>query len=185
MDELRAFELCPLDGRYSDIKEMLSPYFSEYAYIKYRVFVEIEWLKFLIENNFVECNNNDLNKIQDIYLKFNIDSYKEIKYEESITNHDVKAIEYFIGNKLRASNLTDLVSFVHIGLTSEDINNTAYALMIKEYLNEVYFPKLEEFTNYLEELSNKYKETAFLAHTHGQPATPTTVGKEFKVYNYK
>ena len=185
MNELKAFELCPLDGRYSDIKEMLSPYFSEYAYIKYRVLVEVKWLIYLINKGIVENTNESMSLIEEIYLKFDINSYNDVKKEEIITNHDVKAIEYFIANKLREIGLTNLVSFVHIGLTSEDINNTAYALMIKEFLEKTYFPKLEEFLNYLNDLSVNYKDNVFLAHTHGQPATPTTIGKEFKVYNYR
>lgn len=184
IEELKAFELCPLDGRYSDIKDLVSNYYSEYAYVKYRVFVEIKWLLHLIENKIITFNG-DKTLILDIYEKFDINSYLDVKKEEKITNHDVKAIEYFIDNKLNKLGYRELISFVHIGLTSEDINNTAYALMLKDFLNNVYLIKLKEFLDYLEVLSQEYKDISFLAHTHGQPATPTTIGKEFKVYLYR
>ena len=184
IEELKAFEICPLDGRYSDIKDLVSNYYSEYAYVKYRVFVEIKWLLHLINNNIIPFIG-DKTLILDIYEKFDINSYLDVKKEEKITNHDVKAIEYFIDNKLNELRCSELISFVHIGLTSEDINNTAYALMLKDFLNNVYFVKLKEFLDYLEVLSQEYKDISFLAHTHGQPATPTTIGKEFKVYLYR
>ena len=177
-----ALELCPLDSRYKDIKELLSPYFSEYAYVKYRVFVELKWLSYLIDNEFIKGNKD---KIITIYNNFNLDSFKKFKEEESVTKHDVKAIEYFIDKELKKMHLDNLVSFVHFGLTSEDINNTAYALMIKEFLNNVYYQKINELVTFLKELSDDYKNTSVLAHTHGQPATPTTIGKEFKVYLYR
>lgn len=185
IDELKAKELSPLDGRYADIKELLSSFFSEYAYVKYRVFVEIKWLIYLIENNFLKTTSKDRDKILNIYNTFDIKSYLEVKKEESITNHDVKAIEYYIDKKLKKVGLESVTSFVHFALTSEDINNTAYALMLKDFLSTLYLDKIEEFLNYLKELAEKYKNVAFLAHTHGQPATPTTVGKEFKVYWYR
>ncbi len=185
MEEFEAYELSPLDGRYKDIKELLSPYFSEYAYNKYRLYVEIKWLIYLIEEKIIEDKIDNIDDVYDIYLKFDIDSYNGIKEEEKITNHDVKAIEYFIDKKLKKLKLENLISFVHIGLTSEDINNTAYALMIKDFLYKIYFVKIDEFLDYIKELSKKYKDVSVLAHTHGQPATPTTIGKEFKVYWYR
>ncbi len=185
MEEYKAMELCPLDGRYYDIKDSLSPYFSEYAYVKYRVLVEIRWLSYLISEGIVEGTNKDIKRILEISNGFNIDSFNGVKEEERITNHDVKAIEYFIDKKLKEIGLEELVSFVHIGLTSEDVNNTAYALMMNDFLNKVYCPRMEEFIGKIDELSNEYKDIAFLAHTHGQPATPSTVGKEFKVYSYR
>ena len=184
MEEYKAMELCPLDGRYYDIKDLLSPYFSEYAYVKYRTIVEVKWLCYLIKEGIVEWKK-DTKKILDIGVNFDIDSFNRVKEEESITNHDVKAIEYFIDKKLKELGYDELVSFVHIGLTSEDINNTAYALMMKDFLNKAYYPKLDEFIKKINVLSKEYKDVAFLAHTHGQPATPTTIGKEFKVYSYR
>ncbi len=184
-----SFTLCPLDGRYSKIKDALGEYFSEYALVKYRVFVEIQWLKFLIEN--VECDvlsQFDLGKLPEIELiasEFNYDTFKRIKEIESITRHDVKAVEYYIDERLEALNLRDLQSFVHIGCTSEDINNTSYACMIKHGLNEVWLPKAKELVQMMNEWAMTHKNDAMLAHTHGQPATPTTIGKEFKVYAYR
>lgn len=179
-----AFELCPLDGRYSDIKELMSPYFSEYAYFQKRVFVEIEWLLYLIDTKVVNYKG-DISKIKEISSKYDMNTYLEIKKQENITKHDVKAVEYFIDEKLKENNLSDLVSYVHFTLTSEDVNNVAYALMIKEFLNEVYYSKVEELLNYFSILSKKYKNISVLAHTHGQPATPTTFKKEFNVYIYR
>ena len=179
-----AFELCPLDGRYKDIKELVSPYFAEYTYFQKRVFVEIQWLLYLIKTDVVNYKG-DVFKIEEISSKYDLNSYLEIKKYENITKHDVKAVEYFIDQKLKESNLTELISYVHFTLTSEDINNVSYALMIKQFLNEVYYPKIEKLLNYLIILSKKYKNTVVLAHTHGQPATPTTFGKEFKVYIYR
>lgn len=185
MEDLKSFELCPLDGRYDDIKELVSPFFSEYAYMKYRVYVEIKWLTYLIKKKVIETDEKVINNIVDIYNNFSIFDYNLIKEEEKKTNHDVKAIEYYIDKKLKTLNLEYLLSFVHIGLTSEDVNNSAYALMLKKFFNEVYFSKIKDFLDYLKTLSQKYKKTVFLAHTHGQPATPTTIGKEFKVYWYR
>jgi len=177
-----SLELCPLDARYVDIQEMLSPYFSEYAYVKYRVFVEIKWLIYLIDNKFT---SGDTKKITGIYDNFNLDSFKKIKEIEMKTKHDVKAIEYFIDESLENLGLSNLKSFVHFGLTSEDINNTAYALMIKDFLNNIYYLKIGELLDYLKLISKEYKKVSILSHTHGQPATPTTLGKEFKIYIYR
>lgn len=185
MEELKAFELCPLDGRYSDIKDKLSLYFSEYAYMKYRTFVEIEWLIYLYSKKVANISNSEYETIKDIYSNFDIQTYQKIKEEEKITNHDVKAIEYFIDKKLKECNLNRFIPFVHFGLTSEDINNTAYALMIKDFLNNCYYKDLNNIIKEIKEKMLLYKKIPFLAHTHGQPATPTTVGKEFKVYYYR
>lgn len=177
-----AYLICPLDGRYNDIQELLSFHFSEYAYIKYRVYVEIKWLIYLINNNFVK---GEINEVLKIYNEFNLESFKKIKEEEKITKHDVKAIEYFIDKELININSENLISFVHLGLTSEDINNTAYALMIKDFLNDIYYNYLFKFLNNLNKLIGENENIAMLAHTHGQAATPTTIGKEFKIYVYR
>ncbi len=176
-------ELCPLDGRYSFIKKELSSYFSEYAYMKYRVYVEIKWLVYLVNNKLINCK--DISLIENIYKTYNDKSYLEIKEIEKVTKHDVKAVEYFIDNKLKDLKLDNLISFVHFGLTSEDINNTSYALMIKDYLNNCYYNEINNLLNCLKKISKEYKNIVVLAHTHGQPATPTTIGKEFKVYIYR
>lgn len=187
--EFECLTLCPLDGRYSGIKEALGEYFSEYALVKYRVHVEIQWLKFLIENIHTEKLNQfdkaNLPKIEAIASNFNYDAFKRIKEIESTTRHDVKAVEYYIGEQLKALGFSDLISFVHIGCTSEDINNTSYACMIKNGLHDVWLPKATAFAEMIDKWAVEHKDDAMLAHTHGQPATPTTIGKEFKVYAYR
>jgi len=186
------FALGPLDGRYSNIGEKLAPYFSEYALMKNRVKVEVFWLKFLLEN----INGSDildaeffdahrLPKIMAIYTDFSDDSYVRIKEIESVTNHDVKAVELFVAEELKKIGMDSLVSFVHIGCTSEDINNSSYANMISTAISEVWIPKAEQLIDKISEIAIDYANTAMLAHTHGQPATPTTVGKEMLVYSYR
>ncbi len=187
--EFESMTLCPLDGRYSGIKDALGEYFSEYALVKYRVFVEIQWLKFLIENVETEVlsrfDKAEMSKIESISDEFNYDSFNKIKEIEATTRHDVKAVEYFIGQQLKDMGYDYLISFVHIGCTSEDINNTSYACMIKHGLKDVWLKKAKEVANTLDQWANEHSEDAMLAHTHGQPATPTTIGKEFKVYAYR
>lgn len=187
--EFESMTICPLDGRYSAVKDALSEYFSEYALVKYRVFVEIQWLKFLIENVESEIlakfDKAEMSKIEAISKEFNYDSFKAIKDIEAVTRHDVKAVEYFIGNALKEMGYDYLVSFVHIGCTSEDINNTSYACMLKYGLAEVWLPRAKELADIIDQWAVENKDVAMLAHTHGQPATPTTIGKEFKVYAYR
>lgn len=187
--EFECYTLSPLDGRYGYIKDQLKDYFSEYALVKYRVFVEIQWLKYLIEN--VECdvlsqfNKEDLPKVEAISNTFDYTAFAKIKEIEQTTRHDVKAVEYYIDGQLREMGLDFLQSFVHIGCTSEDINNTSYACMIKNGLADVWLKAAHEFADIVDGLASKYQDVAMLAHTHGQPATPTTIGKEFKVYAYR
>lgn len=187
--EFECLTLCPLDGRYSSVKDALGEYFSEYALVKYRVFVEIQWLKFLIENVesdvLAKFNHNDMDKLTAISSEFNYDSFARIKEIENTTRHDVKAVEYFIDEKVDALGFGYLQSFVHIGCTSEDINNTSYACMLKYGLKDVWLPKAKEFAATIDKWAIEHKDDAMLAHTHGQPATPTTIGKEFKVYAYR
>lgn len=176
--------LGPLDGRYSEIKDKLSPYFSEYALTKNRVWVEINWLLFLIDT-LEELKNTDKEKIESIYNGFSEEDYFKVKEIEDITKHDVKAVELFVGEKLKQNNLSDLISFVHIGCTSEDINNTAYANMIKSAIREVWKPIADKLIEKISVIAEEYKSVPMLAHTHGQPATPTTVGKEFAVFIHR
>lgn len=187
--EFECLTLCPLDGRYSSVKDALGEYFSEYALVKYRVFVEIQWLKFLIENVesdvLAKFDHNDMDKLTAISSEFNYDSFARIKEIENTTRHDVKAVEYFIDEKVDALGFGYLQSFVHIGCTSEDINNTSYACMLKYGLKDVWLPKAKEFAATIDKWAIEHKDDAMLAHTHGQPATPTTIGKEFKVYAYR
>lgn len=187
--EFESLTLCPLDGRYSGIKDALGEYFSEYALVKYRVFVEIQWLKFLIENVdsdvLAQFDRQNMPQIEAISQQFNYDSFKRIKEIESVTRHDVKAVEYFIDEKIKELGYDYLQSFVHIGCTSEDINNTSYACMLRDGLNNVWLKKAKQFASTIDEWAVKHQSDAMLAHTHGQPATPTTIGKEFKVYAYR
>lgn len=184
------FALGPLDGRYSQIGEKLAPYFSEYALVKNRVKVEVYWLKFLLEN----VNGSDildafdigrLPEIMAIYTDFSDASYVRVKEIESVTNHDVKSVELFVAEKLKEIGMNSLVSFVHIGCTSEDITNPSYANMISTALKEVWIPAAEQLIDKISEIAINHANTAMLAHTHGQPATPTTVGKEMTVYSYR
>ena len=187
--EFECLTLCPLDGRYSGVKDALGEYFSEYALVKYRVFVEIQWLKFLIENVesdvLAKFDLQDMVKLTTISSEFNYDSFARIKEIENTTRHDVKAVEYFIDEKVDALGFGYLQSFVHIGCTSEDINNTSYACMLKYGLKDVWLPKAKEFAAIIDKWAEEHSNDAMLAHTHGQPATPTTIGKEFKVYAYR
>lgn len=182
--------LGPLDGRYSQIGEKLAPYFSEYALVKNRVKVEVYWLKFLLENvngsDILDAFDIDrLPEIMAIYTDFSDASYVRVKEIESVTNHDVKSVELFVAEKLKEMGMDSLVSFVHIGCTSEDITNPSYANMISTALKEVWIPAAEQLIDKISEIAINHANTAMLAHTHGQPATPTTIGKEMTVYSYR
>ena len=184
------FALGPLDGRYSQIGEKLAPYFSEYALVKNRVKVEVFWLKFLLENvngsDILDAFDIDrLPEVMAIYTNFSDDSYVRVKEIESVTNHDVKSVELFVAEKLKEMGMDSLISFVHIGCTSEDITNPSYANMISSALRDVWIPSAEQLIEKISELAINTADTAMLAHTHGQPATPTTVGKEMMVYVYR
>ena len=185
MNEL--LNISPIDGRYKNKVKDLENYFSEYALIKYRLFIEISWLLFIVKEKIVDdrINSNEEKKINSIFEKFNFDEAHRVKKIESTTKHDVKAIEYYLQEKFKELKLERLIPYIHITLTSEDVNNTSYNLMIKDALNEVYFKELDCLINIIEELSSEYKSVPMLGHTHGQIATPTTVGKEFKVFSYR
>ena len=185
-----AYALGPLDGRYAKVGQKLSPYFSEYALVKNRVKVEVYWLWFLLGNikgpkDFYNFDRNKIDDILNIFNDFNMDSYVRVKEIEAVTNHDVKAVELFVAEKLQEMGLESLVSFVHIGCTSEDINNTSYANMISSAISEVWIPAAEKLISLMHSFAVNYDLLSMLAHTHGQPATPTTVGKEFAVYVYR
>ena len=183
MDNLLA--ISPVDGRYAGITESLNPYFSEFALIKYRVLVEIEWLKYFLPIINVDISNDDLEKMKSIINNFNENEAKLVKEIEATTKHDVKAVEYYIRNKFENLNLSQLSSYIHFACTSEDINNLAYNLMLKNGLENVFIPQATDLINIVKEQANIDKNIPMLAHTHGQPATPTTVGKEFAVFVYR
>ena len=177
--------ISPIDGRYTLKTEKLSEFFSEKALIKYRVLVEIEYFISLTEINLPQLKNWNpkINKsVRDIYKKFNDNDAIEVKEIENTTNHDVKAVEYFIKKKFKLLHLEEFSEYIHFGLTSQDINNTAIPLSIKEALEKVYKPNLTDLINLLQEKSIEYSKIAMLARTHGQPASPTRLGKEIEVF---
>lgn len=180
--------ISPLDGRYAAIGQKLAPYFSEYALVKNRVKVEVKWLEFLvreIKDIWSGYSWPNIKNIKSIYEDFDDSSYIRVKEIEAVTNHDVKAVEIFVDEKLKEMGLEKLISFVHIGCTSEDITNPSYANMIASALKEVWVPAAEELIYEISKIAVEHADTAMLAHTHGQPATPTTVGKEMTVYVYR
>ncbi|MBP9578190.1 MAG: adenylosuccinate lyase [Parabacteroides sp.] len=180
--------ISPVDGRYRNKVEGLAAYFSEYALIKYRVQVEIEYFitlaEFLPQLNTLTSSSikEDLRKI---YKEFSLEDASRIKDIESTTNHDVKAVEYFIKEKFDLLSLQDYKEFIHFGLTSQDINNTSVPLSVKDALTEVYYPSLQEVIDLLERYANEWMEIPMLAKTHGQPASPTRLGKEIMVFVYR
>ena len=178
----------PIDGRYHSKTESLSAYFSELALIRYRVRVEIEYFIAICELPLPQLAGIDkcmFDKLRQIYINFSETDAARIKEIESVTNHDVKAVEYFIKEKFDCLGLEEYKEFIHFGLTSQDINNTAVPLSIKEALIEVYIPMLEEIVTLLNSYAEEWKEIPMLAKTHGQPASPTRLGKEVRVFTYR
>ena len=177
--------ITPIDGRYYNSSKDLSNYFSEFALIKYRVLVEVEYFIALSESGISQLSHFDgsLNdKLRDIYLNFSQEDAQWIKDTEKVTNHDVKAVEYFLKNEFEKLGLHDSLEFIHFGLTSQDINNTAIPHSWKDALKEVYQPAIQELIDELKKLSAEWENVSMLARTHGQPASPTRLGKEIKVF---
>ncbi len=180
--------ISPVDGRYRNKAENLAAYFSEYALIKYRVQVEIEYFitlsEFLPQLRALTTGENK-EALRKIYREFSVEDATRIKEIESVTNHDVKAVEYFIKEKFDLLSLQEYKEFIHFGLTSQDINNTSVPLSIKDALNEVYFPGLQEVIDMLKKYAEDWADVPMLAKTHGQPASPTRLGKEVMVFVYR
>ncbi|WP_156305944.1 adenylosuccinate lyase [Sphingobacterium endophyticum] len=177
--------ITPIDGRYYNSTKDLSNYFSEFALIKYRVLVEVEYFIALSESGIPQLAHFDgsLNdKLRDIYRNFSLEDAQWIKDTEKVTNHDVKAVEYFLKNEFEKLGLSDSLEFIHFGLTSQDINNTAIPYSWKDALKEVYQPAIKELVDELKKLSSDWENVPMLARTHGQPASPTRLGKEIKVF---
>ncbi len=177
--------ISPVDGRYHGATKELSAYFSEYALIKYRVYVEIEYFIALAESGIPQLAHFDgsLNgKLRAIHENFDLEDARWIKDKERETNHDVKAVEYFLKDRFEGLGISDSVEFIHFGLTSQDINNTAIPLSWKDALQEQFLPQLIGVVESLESLANDWSDVALLARTHGQPASPTRLGKEIKVF---
>lgn len=175
----------PIDGRYRNKTEELSGYFSEFALIRYRVQVEIEYFIALCElplPQLREINPTIFGKLRDIYANFSEEDAAYIKNTENITNHDVKAVEYFVKEKFDRLELDNYKEFIHFGLTSQDINNTSVPLSVREALNNTYFPMLLKVISTLKNYANEWKDVPMLARTHGQPASPTRLGKEIGVF---
>lgn len=177
--------ISPVDGRYRLTTQNLSNYFSESALIKYRVFVEVEYFIALCNIGLPGLTAFDQTKfeaLRSIYQKFSETDAQEVKDTEKVTNHDVKAVEYFIKKKFDNLGLSEYKEFIHFGLTSQDINNTAIPYTFKLALEEVYYPGIQQLIAKIAELAESWKEVPLLAHTHGQPASPTKLGKEFMVF---
>lgn len=176
--------ISPIDGRYFGTLKVLSPYFSEFGLIRYRVRIELEYLLALSTvlpelKNFPDGKDAQVRKI---YENFSEEDARTVKEIEKTTNHDVKAVEYFVKQKLESMGWTTVKEFIHFGLTSQDINNTAIPLSLKEFIVEEYEPVLNEMTTLLEEFSKEWRDISMLARTHGQPASPTRLGKEMAVF---
>jgi adenylosuccinate lyase len=180
--------ISPVDGRYRSKAENLASYFSEFALIKYRVRVEIEY--FIALSEFLPqlrefMTDEEKESLRGIYRSFSIEDAERVKEIESVTNHDVKAVEYFLKEKFDAMGIGENKEFIHFGLTSQDINNTSVPLSLKDALNEVYYPGLEEVLGVLRNYAEEWKDIPMLAKTHGQPASPTRLGKEIMVFVYR
>lgn len=177
--------ISPIDGRYADKTNELADYFSEYALIRYRVFVEIQYFIALCQYGLPQLSAFEEDKIDElnaIFERFNMSDAEQIKAIERTTNHDVKAVEYFLKERFDAHGLHELREFVHFGLTSQDINNTATPLLFKTALEEVFYPRLQQVRDTLEQMAQDWARVPMLARTHGQPASPTLLGKEFQVF---
>ena len=185
MDINTLFSISPVDGRYRKMTEKVADYFSEYAYIKYRVKVEIEWLKYILKSEICNISKEIVENVDKIYDTFDMISAMRVKEIEKITNHDVKAIEYYIKEEMDKINFSKYKNFVHFGCTSEDINNIAYALMCKEFRDKILAHDMKELISKVKKKAIEYKDVSMLAHTHGQPATPTTVGKELAIFVHR
>lgn len=177
--------ITPVDGRYASKTAELTHYFSEFALIKYRVRVEIEYFIALCETGVEQLSGVDsdlFEPLRDIYRNFQTEDAQKIKDIEKVTNHDVKAVEYFIKEQFEGLSLSQYKEFIHFGLTSQDINNTSVPLSIKDALNELIYPQLEALIDAIDASATAWDHIPLLARTHGQPASPTTLGKEFKVF---
>ncbi|WP_232826050.1 adenylosuccinate lyase [Chitinophaga alhagiae] len=174
--------ISPVDGRYRGQLEELAPYFSEFALIRYRVQVEVEYFIALAEQQLFTLPKAKIPALRNIYQSFTIENAQLVKDTEKITNHDVKAVEYFLKNELKNLGLEDKLEWVHFGLTSQDVNNTATPLLWKEAVEHIYLPAVSNFILHLKMLAKDWKAVPMLARTHGQPASPTRLGKEVLVF---
>ncbi|GAB2542057.1 adenylosuccinate lyase [Rufibacter soli] len=177
--------ISPIDGRYRSQVEELAPYFSEFALIKYRLLVEVEYFISLCELPLPQLKEFDkalFPAMRKVYENFSLEDAQKIKETEKVTNHDVKAVEYFLKDQLEALGVGEMKEFIHFGLTSQDINNTAIPLSLQEAIKTFYLPGLHSLLDSLSVLADSWKNIPMLAHTHGQPASPTKLGKEIQVF---
>ncbi|MES2331417.1 MAG: adenylosuccinate lyase [Bacteroidota bacterium] len=172
----------PIDGRYRKQVNQLDEFFSEYGLIKYRVLVEIEYFFFLADQKFFKLSSKSRAALKKVLVEFSVSDAQQIKQIEAITNHDVKAVEYFLKEQLDKAGIPQLKEWIHFGLTSQDINNTAIPLSWKHCMEHEYLPSLINLQNHLYQLAAQWKSIPLLARTHGQPASPTRLGKELMVF---
>lgn len=181
--------LSPLDSRYGKVTNTLNEYFSEWALLKYRVEIEVRWLLTMSSIPYFKevrsFTSDETDLLMNLINNFDDNAALKIKEIEKTTNHDVKAVEYYIKSVLQDTSLSDVMEFVHFGCTSEDINNLSYALMLKNGMEDAWLPKAEALVKVVGEMAEKYKNISILSHTHGQPATPTTIGKELAIFVYR
>ena len=188
MELISLTAISPVDGRYRRQCGALDKFFSEFALIRYRVKVEVEYFIALCQMPLPQLNGIAEDKfamLRKVYNDFTVEDAARIKEIESVTNHDVKAVEYFLKEQFDKLGLEEYKEFIHFGLTSQDINNTSVPMSIKDALDEVYYPLLDQLVATLEQYAQEWKEIPMLARTHGQPATPTRLGKEIEVYVYR
>ncbi|MCB0587043.1 MAG: adenylosuccinate lyase, partial [Phaeodactylibacter sp.] len=177
--------ISPIDGRYAGKTQELSDYFSEFALIKYRVFIEVQYFIALCEHPLPQLRGFPEEKLDELVRlsnRFGLEDAQRIKDIEGVTNHDVKAVEYFLKEQFEDIGIGKYKEFIHFGLTSQDINNTATPLMLKHAVENVYRPAYQQLRQDLESLADTWADVPMLARTHGQPASPTLLGKEFRVF---
>jgi adenylosuccinate lyase len=180
--------ISPVDGRYRNKTRQLAPFFSEYALMHYRVKVEIEYFIALVEIPLPQLANVTgvgIEALRDIYRNFSLEDAASIKETEKVTNHDVKSVEYFVKDKMKVLGMEDVLEFVHFGLTSQDVNNTAIPLSLKDAMESSIYPQYQQVLDTLASLATDWKDIPMLAFTHGQPASPTKLGKEIGVFSYR
>lgn len=178
-------DISPIDGRYREQVEEIREIFSEYCLIKNRIIIEIEWLKKIFLILKINYNREEIKILNKIIEEFDIKEAKKVKEIENITKHDVKAVEYYLDEKFKENNIEKYNQFIHFACTSEDINNLAYGIMIKNLKEQVYIKNCEYLIKNLKEKAKENAEVPMLSHTHGQNATPTTIGKEIAVCVYR
>jgi adenylosuccinate lyase len=185
MSKQTLMAISPVDGRYRSKVEVLESFFSEYALIRYRLQVEVEYFIALVETGIPQLNDfprDSYEELRRIYHSFSVTDAERVKEIESVTNHDVKAVEYYLKERFEQLKLQEFEEFIHFGLTSQDVNNTAVPLSFKQALDKVYYPLMDDLIGQIEQLAEEYLDLPMLARTHGQPASPTRLGKEFRVF---